>query len=106
MPELQSIPTVNPRCPKCKCTSDRLAPGSYKCRVLGCRHEFAAVDPDFTAAIAARGDTITASDKIRTGLIKGDPTPWPHCPKCGGTSDQDGSGYRCRVAGCRLVFRA
>ena len=105
MPEkIQSIRLANPRCPQCGCTSDRIAVGSFKCRVRGCRAEFQAADPDYSKVPA--GDTIQASDKIRTGIIKGVPTPWPHCPKCNGTSDQAGDGYRCRVRGCRYEFRA
>jgi len=103
-PKLQSIASVNPRCPRCGCTSDRVAVGSFKCRVMGCRAVFAAVDPDYSKVPA--GDTIQASDKIRTGIIKGVPTPHPRCPKCNGTSDEDAAGYRCRVRGCRHVFSA
>lgn len=98
-----SDPRINPRCPHCGCTSDRLAPGKFKCRVRECRKDFTAADPNFSRAPG--GDRMQIFDLATPALTKGTPTPWPRCPRCNGSSDklEDGK-FKCRVAGCREVF--
>lgn len=103
-------PSVNPRCPKCGSTSDRLGPNRFKCRPRYCGIAFAARDPDY-AHIVIGGDGVAMGDDVGAALIRGEPTPHPHCPVCGGTSDQVDSimpggapRFKCRVRECRIEF--
>lgn len=97
-------PSYNPRCPKCGCTSSRVARGVYRCRVLGCMAFFKAKDPDLSKIEIQGLDRATVNDGATVALERGIPPDNPHCPVCGGTSAKRDSGLKCRVLGCGHEF--